>query len=198
MDARKDPSYKRLVAIDWCASWIRNPDYHVALMKAPNSSPELGGALLGKTLATDDTIRAAVCLYKIEQAQIKETVILFDIGTGLNGLPGAAHGGIIATLLDEACGIFVASLVGAKAQDLLRNTTKENCATIWPSSGTATLYLNVTYLKFVKTPSVVAVRCRLKEQKGRKLFINGQMEDSNGEVLSKVEALFLQRQQPKI
>lgn len=177
---------------------MKRPDYHIALIKAPQTTPDLEGELLGKTLRTDDTIRAAMCVYKVEQAQVEEMIVLFDIGTGLNGLPGAAHGGIIATLLDEACGLFVASLVGPNAQNMLLITARNKCATIWPSSVTATLYLNITYVKFVKTPSVIAIRCRLKERSGRKLFVNGQMEDSNGSVLSTVEALFLLHQQSKI
>ena len=198
MDAKKDSSYNRLMTIDWCANWIKSPDYCIALIKPPQTASDSRGALLGTTLRTDDTIRAAICLYRIEQAQVSEIVVLFDIGTGLNGLPGAAHGGIIATLLDEACGMFVASLVGPQAQDLVLATRQTKCATIWPSAVTATLYLNTTYVKFVKTPSVIAIRCWLKERKGRKLFVNGQVEDSNGDILSKAEALFILRRQANI
>ena len=161
------------------------------MIRPPENSPESEGELLGRTLNSKDSLGAALCLYKVADDTIKETLALFEIGKGLNGLPGALHGGMVATLLDEACGIFTSTLLGNQTKHLIETTGPNPCAVLWPSHATATIYLNVTYLKFVKTPAVIAIRAWLKERSGRKLFVSAQLEDKDGNVLAKAESLFI-------
>lgn len=39
-----------------------------------------------------------------------------DLGDGLNGYPQIAHGGFVATLLDEVCGVLIVLNVEAQGQ----------------------------------------------------------------------------------
>jgi NAD-dependent SIR2 family protein deacetylase len=54
-----------------------------------------------------------------------------------------------------------------------------------------TAYLKVTYLKPIKTPQTVLITSILREVKGRKVFVDGTITDSEGAVLAKGESLFL-------
>ncbi|CAF9923901.1 MAG: hypothetical protein GOMPHAMPRED_003481 [Gomphillus americanus] len=197
MDPNSDPSYQRLMAVDWCAKLINDPNYRVALIQSPVGKLPIDG-LMERTLNTEETIRAALCLYKVRDEQIHETLVLYDIGRGMGGLPGVAHGGIVATLLDQACGIFIASLHSPATDPLLQAVDKDCCASIWPNMSTATLRLDVTYLKFVKIPSVIAIRSHLKERRDRKILVENQMEDEDQNVLARADGTFIMRRQSNI
>ena len=54
-----------------------------------------------------------------------------------------------------------------------------------------TAYLNVTYLKPVSTPQIILVTASLREIKGRKHYIDGDVKNADGTVLAKAESLFL-------
>jgi thioesterase superfamily protein 4 len=40
----------------------------------------------------------------------REIITIVDLGDGLNGYPQICHGGMIATLLDEVCGVLIVEL----------------------------------------------------------------------------------------
>ena len=194
MGTSSDPSYRRLMAVDWCANLINSSGYRVALIENPIGIAWVNG-LMERTLRTEETIRAALFLYKVHEGRIYETLVLYDIGPGIGGMPGVAHGGIVATLLDQACGMFIASVYGSAVDSLLQAVDKDCCASIWPDMGTVTLRLDVKYLKYVKAPSVIAIRSHLKERKGRKISVENLMEDEDQNVLAKADATFLLRRQ---
>lgn len=60
-----------------------------------------------------------------------------------------------------------------------------------------TAYLNVTFLKPVKTPGTVLVSARFNEVIGRKHFLAATVKDGSGEVLSKAEALWIRLERSK-
>ena len=83
----------------------------------------------------------------------------------------------MATILDEVMG------------NILSRNTQVGNEQIMKDHFTA--YLNMTYVKPVKTPQVVLAKSWVKEIKGRKYYTEGVIVDEEGTVLSKGEALFL-------
>ncbi|RMD43928.1 hypothetical protein DV735_g1230, partial [Chaetothyriales sp. CBS 134920] len=97
-------------------------------------------------------------------------------GPAIDGHPHVCHGGIVASILDEAIGMVT-----------MLHTEKEN--------GLRELFytvnLNVTYRAPVTTPSNVIVRCWLKARQGRKYIALGQIVDKDGVVLSEAQGTWV-------
>ncbi len=93
----------------------------------------------------------------------------FVLGERYQGGGGFAHGGIIATLLDEAMG-------------------KVCC---FREARAVTAELTVEYLKPVSTAQEIIVEGRETEQKGRNLFMAGEIRNEAGEILAKGRARFV-------
>ena len=93
----------------------------------------------------------------------------FVLGERYQGGGGMAHGGIIATLLDEAMGKVCR----------FRNVRA------------VTAELTVEYLKPVKVDVEVVVEAFESEQKGRNLFLVGEIRNSAGDVLARGKGRFV-------
>src|SRR3979411_1902001 len=93
----------------------------------------------------------------------------FVLGPRYQGGGGMGHGGIIATLLDEAMG-KVCRFREAKA---------------------VTAELSVEYLKPVNVQQEIIVEGRETEQKGRNIFMSGEIRDTAGAVLARGKARFV-------
>jgi uncharacterized protein (TIGR00369 family) len=93
----------------------------------------------------------------------------FVLGERYQGGGGMAHGGIIATLLDEAMG-KVCRFRNARA---------------------VTAELTVEYLKPVKVDSEILVEAFESEQKGRNLFLTGEIRSAAGEMLARGRGRFV-------
>jgi uncharacterized protein (TIGR00369 family) len=93
----------------------------------------------------------------------------FVLGERYQGGGGFAHGGIIATLLDEAMGKV------CRFREV-RAVTAE---------------LAVEYLKPVNVQSEIVVEGRETEQKGRNLFMIGEIRNGVGEVLARGKGRFV-------
>ena len=173
-----NPDTKYLQTIPWCAKLLADPNFIVIPTSTRQSKKSKEDALFAETLKSDDTIRAWVPLFRqpAEGAtKIEETRTLVSLGYRLNGHPHRCHGGIVATILDEVMSVLLSA-----------NNRWNNV-----SGSTVTASLNVSFLKPVWTPQVVLVTARFGEVKGRKLYLEASLEDSEGIVLAKAEALFL-------
>ena len=93
----------------------------------------------------------------------------FVLGERYQGGGGFAHGGIIAMLLDEAMG-KVCRFREARA---------------------VTAELTVEYLKPVSVEQEIVVEGRETEQKGRNLFMAGEIRNEAGEILARGRARFV-------
>lgn len=105
--------------------------------------------------------------------------LMVDLGEGLNGMPGIAHGGIMCLLLDEACAnaAFMYRLARARM--------------IGASDPMFTVGLSASFLGNVQTPCVILVRAWVVRTEGRKWFVRSQIVDETGAVLAEVESLWL-------
>ena len=105
-----------------------------------------------------------------EQDNVNRRIVgRFVLGERYQGGGGFAHGGIIATLLDEAMG-KVCRFRQVRA---------------------VTAELTVEYLKPVNVQSEIVVEGRETEQKGRNLFMTGEIRNETGEVLARGRGRFV-------
>jgi len=93
----------------------------------------------------------------------------FVLGERYQGGGGFAHGGIIATLLDEAMG-KVCRFREARA---------------------VTAELTVEYLRPISVEKEIVVEGRETEQKGRNLFMAGEIRNEAGEILARGRGRFV-------
>jgi acyl-coenzyme A thioesterase PaaI-like protein len=102
------------------------------------------------------------------------------------GYPDVCHGGIVATILDEAMGILL-SIYKNREEEVAkaRGKTMHGPATV-------TAELTVRYLKPVMTPQTICVIVELAKVEGRKIWLHGTIQDGSGLTLVKGTGLFVQ------
>jgi len=173
-----------LQSFPWCAKLLADPNFVVIPTSTRQFKKSTEDALFAETLKTDDTIRAWVALFR-QPAQgattIEEVRTLVSLGHGLNGYPHLCHGGIVATIMDEVMSTLLSV-----------NKSRNGI-----SGGAVTASLSVSFLKPVWTPQVVLVAAKFGEIKGRKLYVESSVRDSNGNDLAKGEALFIRIDDPQ-
>ena len=102
-----------------------------------------------------------------------ECVTVIWIGGALAGWPGVTHGGVIATILDEALGA---------------------CAILqFPARTGVTANLEINYLRPVVTNSFYVLRAIPVKDGGRenKIWANGRLETVEGRICVEAKALFV-------
>ena len=120
--------------------------------------------------------------------RVQETLTIFALGKLLSGHPKIAHGGVVATLLDEALGVLINVNV-----DIEQEIDKS-----WVFSNIMTGYLNTAYRKPVPAPGVILIRTWLVKREGRKTVLKGTIEDGKRTVLAESEALFIDLKEVKL
>ena len=131
--------------IPWCQTYLNDPDYVQTAGIMRNSTDNTYDTMISKTLKTNNTIPAIVCLKKRLKAEEEsfETLTFMSLGTDMNGHVDTAHGGAIATILDEVAGFVV----------------REWCHTIGDSQATyVTGNLNISFLKPLRTPQIILIK----------------------------------------
>ncbi|KAF7290231.1 4HBT domain-containing protein [Mycena indigotica] len=108
----------------------------------------------------------------------QEALAFVHLGRGLCGHDGIIHGGLLATLLDEA---------------LFRTA-----AAHLPSKAGVTAKLTLNYRAPTRADQFVVLRTSLVSQSGRKAFVKGTVEALDGTVLVEAEALFIEPRYAKL
>lgn len=103
-----------------------------------------------------------------------------QLGPGVVGQPGIAHGGFQSTLMDHLTG----TLIGLSGLDEGR--------------GMFTLNLNVSYHKPLFVPAVVIAKAWLDRVEGRKMYIRASIEDLQGDICTTADALFIKKRVEKV
>ncbi|KAF3768126.1 hypothetical protein M406DRAFT_252295 [Cryphonectria parasitica EP155] len=176
-----DDEVNHFKAIPWCAKHLDRPGLVITPAFSRVPGPRFHDALLSETLKTEDTIKAFTCFYprpKSERELLPWLGAFVTLGSMVSGYPGVSHGGVIATLLDETLGLL--------APGSRWRAYKEGVPAV------VTAYLNTNFLGKVKIPGTYLIMVRLKKADGRKLFVDGVMEDEEGEQLARAEALFVE------
>lgn len=183
----QEPDLAYFKTIPWCARLLSSTDIIITSTDSRQYKESTEDSLLAETFKTDSTIKACLSFYRWPGAgasRIDEIHTFLSLGHRLNGFPGIAHGGVVATVHDEVMGILLA--------------VNKKFGLAAAQSDTVTAYLNVTYLKPVTTPQTVLASARFREVAGRKLFLETTIQDESGETLSKSEALWIASELPKL
>ena len=167
-------------SLQWCKaifadnSWTSIPTASQAL-----HSDSTENRLVASTLATPSTVRDCQTFIKqSHDASILGTSILmlFALGSDLNGISGVCHGAVVTLMLDEGMGQLMA------------------CVTDRNQMITANLIIR--FKRPLLTPAVVSCRSWVeREPKGRKLWIRGEVGDGIGGVYAEGEASFMKRRE---
>lgn len=201
-----NPDVQHFLSIPWCAARLNEPDTvrDTAPSRFPKQNTE--DQLFSTTLNTADTIAAYLTFYKRPSPSssvpassssssstssststipkdddaglniIRQLKALLTLRSGVNGYPDVSHGGIVATILDETIG-------------LVFPVNKSNG--LIPDAAYMTAYLNVTYVKPVRTPQTVLCVVDVTKVVGRKWWIDARIEDEGGVVLARAESLYV-------
>jgi thioesterase superfamily protein 4 len=177
----------QLQQIEWCLPTLNDPSFIPLNSYSRTPPPHLVGryTFMSKTLSTDGTVRLWQAFYRRSTSdnELGELRVFAALGGDMDGHLNTAHGGVAATLLDEAMG----SLAGIHKE---------------PGKSIFTAYMRVDYKKPVPTPSFILIRITLDPKSAtRKIFVNGTIESGNGVVYTGGEALFLEverKHRPKI
>ncbi|QMW30838.1 hypothetical protein G4B84_006219 [Aspergillus flavus NRRL3357] len=138
----------------WCAAWLNHPDLRI---DTSASNP------FRETTKHDDAWKKRIFLYRASQDPqgIKsEGYIVMQIGAGVSGKDGVAHGGFLATLMDELTGGLVAAL------GLDRGL------------GIRTASLNTTYHKLLLAQGFIMARAEIVKVERRKVLVRFQMHNT--------------------
>jgi hypothetical protein len=111
----------------WCHALISSPHWTPTSTdsRLPKASSE--DSFFAETLATDRTIRACLTLrptaeYKGDDGEPDKWIVydevrtILELGDGLNGHPKIAHGGFVATMLDEVMGVLITRNIQARVE----------------------------------------------------------------------------------
>ncbi|KAJ7661974.1 HotDog domain-containing protein [Mycena polygramma] len=107
-----------------------------------------------------------------------EAIIFIHLGRGLCGHDGIVHGGLLATLLDEALA--------------------RNAITNLPAKVGVTATLDLSYRAPTKADQFIVLKTKLLEVNGRKATVSGRAEDLQGNLLVEAKALFIQPRYAKM
>ena len=172
-------------SIPWCAAIINDSGNipSPAVTRTAKVSGE--DSFFAQTLQTDDTIKRLMIINSKPDPSldppIQEVFVFFEVGSGVNGYPDTCHGGFVATMLDEVMGIVL------NVNQLYENSKTGRSDNI----NHMTAYLNTAYVAPVRTPGVILATAKVAKQEGRKLWVNGTLEDKDRNVLSKSESLYV-------
>ncbi|KAJ5166619.1 Thioesterase superfamily [Penicillium canariense] len=188
----------------WANSLISSEDYIAIPTDSRRPKPSGEDGFFGGTIATPSTIPHVLTLQRRQLAAPQsqpptwlpatkqdaaaagtptpganpaDIVMIYDLGgSGIAGHPSTVHGGVVATMIDEAMSLAVAA---------------HHTAPVSPSSGPVdknprpkifTVQLDVRYKKPVTTPQLLVVRSRVVARIGRKFWVRAQavQEDEAG------------------
>jgi acyl-coenzyme A thioesterase PaaI-like protein len=180
----EEPDLRYFQSIPWCAVLLNDPGFAVTptFSREPKANAE--DSLFAETLKTDNTISRCLSFYRTIakcEGYISELCTLMALGAGLNGGPGALHGGMITTIMDDCMGT------------LLTINKDHNSTPL--SDLTVTGNLDVRFLQKVPTPGIVVVVAKLKEVIGRKYLLEVEVRDGKGEVLAKANSVWIRKRE---
>ena len=189
--------------IPWTAALLSAPNL---ITRAPDSrtlKPTNEDSLFATTLKTPATLRSCILVYPRPEpsaSHIPEVTTLATLGSALDGHPGILHGGIVASLLDEGMGVL--QTVNHERDHFLavgRGLAEGESPAA--GLGSFTAFLNVKYLRPVRSGAAVQVLAWYTRRESRKQWIEAEVrqsvdgggEDDVGEVVvcARAEGLFV-------
>ncbi|KAF2432602.1 hypothetical protein EJ08DRAFT_122991 [Tothia fuscella] len=169
----------KLQQTEWCLDTVNDRSFRPIHSFSRDPPPHLNGrySFIGKTMKTESTVPLWQAFYRPSNGTVPaELRVIAELGEGgLDGHLHTAHGGVTASLIDEALG----SLAG------IHKT---------PGKSIFTAYMKIDYKKPVPTPSTVLFRVKLNgKSAARKIYCDAWLENGqDGAVYTTAESLFLE------
>ncbi|KAI0467928.1 HotDog domain-containing protein [Xylaria cf. heliscus] len=171
--------HAHFAAIPWCARHLQGD--RVVTRTAPSRTLKSTGedSLFADTLNSE---RGIVRMLQVHEQplspteRVAEVKAFLTLGSGLNGYPNVCHGGLVTTILDEVIGMLL--------------PINQDRGQI-PVGTYMTAYLNTTFVRPVPTPATILARTWFTKIEGRKYYTQGTIEDKNGDILARADALFV-------
>ncbi|KAF2660463.1 hypothetical protein K491DRAFT_588907 [Lophiostoma macrostomum CBS 122681] len=193
-----------LNSIPWCNALINDPSWTPTrtTSRVPKASSE--DSFFAETLGTERTIRHCLTLRpsvgRDADVQFEEVRTIMELGDGLNGHPKICHGGFVATMLDEVCGVLITQNLEGKmrrAREKWGKSGDDGEGALGPHEGLNcfTAYLNTSYKKPVPTPGIVLCRAKFEKQERNKSYVSATIEDGMGTVFTRGEGMFVEVKQ---
>jgi len=219
------PSHDYFLSDPWISPLITAPSTRLLIPASRRpKTHNTEDSLLSRTLSTKDTIPYAISFYNSSTAHptsafslsasaseahssvksvgqpIRELMTAHALAGGLDGHPSILHGGIVATLLDEALGyiLWLNEERAHYAAVALGHTMDE---TAEGGFGSFTVELAVKYRAPVKTPGTCLVRSWVEKKQGRRFWVRGVVEQKVGDevvVCSEGTGLFIKAKPTKL
>ena len=198
--ADPDPAIAHFRTHQWANSLLNSTDYTPICTDSREIKPTTGeDGYFAHTLGTPSTIPHVLTLQRRNIAPAPSDVptwlpatkqdaaaapkptpgatppdilMMFELSTpGLSGHPSIIHGGVVATLLDEAMSLAVAAHFPAPAFGAESSRGR-----------TFTSQLDVRYRQPVKTPALLVIRSKVVARAGKKFWVRAQamQEDEEG------------------
>ncbi|KAI1396262.1 HotDog domain-containing protein [Hypoxylon fuscum] len=171
--------YEHFLSIPWCRKILRGPRILTGSPGCRLPKPNGEDSLFSETLKSQTTILAMLEFYEEPPSptdRVESIKTFLTLGSGLDGHSGVCHGGIVATILDEV----TALLIPINQQ-----------RGFMPEMPYVTAYLNTTYLRPVPTCATILAQAKILKVDGRKYLAEGWIEDGNGTILARAEALYV-------
>lgn len=159
-------------------------------------SNDKSNTFFNQTLNTANTIPRALALISknilemnprlkdIEAVPLEpDFVLLVKIDTLLNGFLDTVHGGLLASLLDEALSCCVEAL--SSCHDLVQRRHPGERRRLYTAN------LNISYRAPVISPCVMTIKTWLRRREGRKWFLEGEISGEDGRVLTEAKGLWI-------
>ena len=164
----------------WCQDLLHSPALINITTETRRPRPPTDiviiNTLFSKTLNTDATVRAYQVL--VTKGNDPFTLsLLLSLDTGLESYKGFLHGGMSCAILDQACGTCAIESAGPTA---------------------VTADASFRFKQRIPLPTVILCRAIVTKWVGRKIWIEGFIEDGNGVVFCEAKFLFVTAKQEKL
>ncbi|KAF2645054.1 hypothetical protein P280DRAFT_487523 [Massarina eburnea CBS 473.64] len=192
-----DAVIARFSSTPWCNAYITSPNWALANTASRVPKPTSEDSFFAETLGTSRTIRAVLTLRPTKELEdgnalgdmtYGEVVTMMELGDGLNGHPRIAHGGFIATMLDEVMGVLLTLNIEARVK------RKRDMGVLGSDEAMNgfTAYLNTSYKKPLPTPGIVLCTAKFERREKNKIYVQGTIEDGQGTVFTIGEGMFVE------
>lgn len=185
---------------NWIASFLSSPDYTPIPTDSRSPKPSGEDAYFGDVLATKTTIPHVLTLQRKDipppappstegppiwpsptakpssapAVNPADVLVLVDLSApGICGHPETVHGGVVATLLDEAMSLAVGSHVLGQSGTGTGSSSTETGEN--PRGKIFTAQLDVRYKRPLMVPAVAVIKARVVARQGRKFWVRAQV-----------------------
>jgi acyl-coenzyme A thioesterase PaaI-like protein len=132
------------------------------------------------------------------QFLINTVSLLIDLRPGVNGFNGTTHGGLIASLLDEAMGCLLFNNNVLQQEMRARGAAIPDTVVDLSKGPILTASMSFEFKKPLATPQVVIATATLDRIDGRKLYLNYAIMNGKGKEFARGEGVWISARKERL